>query len=166
MSLNPNPVLLPLGLAGLWWLIADGDHSSWIVGVPTVLAASWAAHRLGTGEHWTVSVWGILRFLPLFIWESLRGGMDVALRTLALRLRIQPGFARYRTDLKQQNARVFFANCVCLLPGTLAADVQGNELHVHMLDGSVDPQSDLLRLERAVARIYRQSDLEPGAFAP
>lgn len=162
MSLKRHPILLTFAFAGLWWLLSDGHPESWMVGVPAVLAASWAAHRLGTGERWTISAWGVVRFLPLFVWESLRGGIDVARRTLAPRLRIRPGFINYQLGLTQQNARVFFANCVCLLPGTLAANLQDNALSVHLLDSGIDPQADLRRLEQAVALVYGQSEYEPG----
>ena len=165
MTLDRHDILSLLAFASLWWLLSGGDPGSWLIGIPAVLAAGWAARRLGIGERWTISASGVLRFLPLFIWESLRGGIDVARRTMAPRLRIQPGFATFRTGLQQPSARVFFANCVCLLPGTLAADLQSDRLRVHMLDAALDPQPELQRLERAVALIYRQSDGEPGGAA-
>jgi multicomponent Na+:H+ antiporter subunit E len=162
MTLDRRDILSLLAFASLWWLLSDGAPGSWLIGIPAVLAAGWAACRLGIGERWTISASGVMRFLPLFLWESLRGGIDVARRTLAPRLRIQPGFILYRTGLQQPGARVLFANCICLLPGTLAADLQHNQLRVHMLDAALDPQVELQRLERAVALIYRQSDGEPG----
>jgi multicomponent Na+:H+ antiporter subunit E len=166
VALRPYPILLPLAFAALWWLLSDGNPESWMVGIPAVLAATWAARRLGTGERSKISTWGLVRFLPLFVLESLRGGIDVARRTLAPRLRIEPGFTSYHIGLEQPNARVFFANCVCLLPGTLAADLQGKALRVHLLDGGINPQAELRRLERAVALIYRQVDCNEGALVP
>lgn len=165
MTLDRHDMLSLLAFGSLWWLLSGGAPGSWLVGIPAVLAAAWAARRLGIGERWKISASGLLRFLPLFLWESLRGGIDVARRTLSPRLRIQPGFTFYRTGLQQPSARVFFANCVCLLPGTLAADLQRDRLRVHMLDTGLDPQVELQRLERAVALIYRQSDGEPGGAA-
>jgi multicomponent Na+:H+ antiporter subunit E len=165
MALDRHDILGLLAFASLWWLLSDGAWGSWLIGLPAVLAAGWAARRLGTGERWTISISGVLRFFPLFLWESLRGGTDVARRTLAPRLRIQPGFTLYRTGLQQTGARVLFANCVCLLPGTLAADLQGDRLRVHMLDDTIDPEVELQRLERAVALIYRERDGEPAGAA-
>lgn len=148
-----GPVTLA-SLAGLWWLLSDGDPASWVIGLPAVVAAGWSAQRLTSGHNGAVSVAGLLRFVPFFIWESLRGGIDVALRTLAPRMRIRPGLATYRTALRRQDARVFFANCVCLLPGTLAADLNGDRLDIHMLDAASDPVGELRRLELPVARVY------------
>ena len=152
-----RPALTALTFGALWWLLTDGTKGSWLIGIPAVLAASWSARSLELGDRWTISLWGLVRFFPFFLWESLRGGADVARRTLAPRMRIQPGFTVYRTGLQQPAARVFFANCVCLLPGTLAADQRGDQLDVHMLDAGLDPQADLHRLEHAVAAIYREA---------
>jgi multicomponent Na+:H+ antiporter subunit E len=160
MTFDRQDLFSLLAFASLWWLLSGGAPGSWLIGVPVVLAAGWAARRLRMGESWTISATGVLRFLPLFLWESLRGGIDVARRTLAPRLRVQPGFTLYRVGLQQDSARVFFANCVCLLPGTLAADLQGDQLRVHVLDASHDPQLELARLEHAVALIYPRHDRE------
>ena len=144
--------------AAIWWVLADGDQGSWIIGIPAVLAASWAVNSSGAVKHRDISIPGLLRFIPFFIWESLRGGFDVARRTLAPRLRVQPGFTVYHTRLQQPGARLFFANSLCLLPGTLAADLQNDRIELHMLDSAVDPNTELRRLERAVALIYREVD--------
>ena len=101
-----------------------------------------------------MSVLGLIRFAPFFLWESLRGGTDVALRTLAPRMRIQTGFIRYRTHLGNVSSLTFFANCVSLLPGTLAADLQGDWLEVHVLNTRSEHQAELARLEHAVAWVF------------
>jgi len=141
-------------VAGLWWLLTDGDPASWLVGAPTVAAAAWVMHRTAVKAPGRISLLGSIRFLPYFILESVRGGVDVAWRTLGPRLRVRPGFLEYRSGLRRPEARVFFANCVSLLPGTLAADLRGDLIHLHLLDHTSDVHSDLKRLERAVERIY------------
>jgi multicomponent Na+:H+ antiporter subunit E len=141
-------------LAALWWLIAGGEAASWSVGLPAVAFATWAAGRLGNGIRVRVSVLGLLRFLPFFLWESLRGATDVARRTLAPRMRIRPGFTRYRAVLPHRSARNLFANCVSLLPGTLAVDILGERLEVHYLNERPRVEAELARLERAVARVF------------
>lgn len=148
---------IAIGLfAALWWLLGGGQPASWVIGLPAVLAAFWWVRktRPPAGAAAKLSLAGLLRFLPYFLWESLRGGVDVALRTLSPRMRIHPGFALYRTCLRQTRSRVFFANCVSLLPGTLAADLQPEGVRVHLLDARDDPESELRRLESAVGRLY------------
>ncbi len=111
-------------LAGLWWVITNGSEGSWVIGLPALAGAAWASRQLRGLSDSRISLTGLARFLPFFLWQSLRGGADVALRTLAPRMRIHPGFSRYRIGLQTPPARTFFTNCVSLLPGTLAADMQ------------------------------------------
>lgn len=144
--------LLPL--TALWWIIAGGAAGSWIIGVPAILAAAWAVARLGTGVDVRLSMAGWLRFLPFFLWESLLGGVDVARRTLERQVRVAPGFLHYETRLADPAARVFLTNCVCLVPGTLAAELEGDRLTVHVLSTEMDSDVELRRLEQAVARLF------------
>jgi multicomponent Na+:H+ antiporter subunit E len=139
----------------VWWLISGGEPDSWLVGAPVVAVAAWAGLRLGSCElRLHVSLPGLLRFLPFFLWESLRGGLDVAFRTLRARPRVRPGFQDHHTKLPEGAARVFFVNCVSLLPGTLAADLREDWVVVHVIDTEAENARELARLERAVARVF------------
>lgn len=141
-------------LAGLWWVLTNGSIASWLIGVPALAGAGWASQRLSGPSSTRISLRGLVRFVPFFFWRSLRGGVDVVLRTLSPVMRIQPGFIRYRTGLKAPAARTFFVNCVSLLPGTLAADLQAEWLEVHVINGESAPNADLARLERVVAGLF------------
>jgi multicomponent Na+:H+ antiporter subunit E len=155
-------VLALLGAAT--WLILAGPHdaASWIIGVPAVIAATWARHRLVRRGSAPISLSGALGFAPFFIVESFKGGVDVALRVLGPRVKVEPGLFEYRLRLAVPAARVIFADVVSLLPGTLSADIHGNVVSVHALDRRVDPIPELMRLERKVAAIFRETLPESG----
>lgn len=143
--------------AGLWLTLAGPDDpASWVIGAPAVIAAVWARQRLASAPGRGLSLLGALRFLPVFLIESFKGGLDVARRVLGTRLRVEPGLLTYRLSLDSRAARVFFVDLVSLLPGTLSADLQGDTLVVHALDCRVDAAPELLRLERHVARVFRE----------
>ena len=139
---------------GLWLLLTAGDMASWLIGAPAVVAAAWSVTAAPVARGGAFSLRAALRFLPFFLWESLRGGVDVAARVLARRPRVRPGFDTYPMRLKQQASRMLFANTVSLLPGTLAAELSGDSLQVHALDTSSNFLGELERLERLVGRIY------------
>lgn len=151
------PVIVPrlLLLAALWWLIAQGSRDAWLIGVPAVAAALLISVRLGASPIAGISTRGAAAFLVLFLRESISGGVDVARRTLMPRLRIQPGFREYRIQLGEQRARILLVNCISLLPGTLAAQLDGDRLELHLLDSTANPEPELLRLEGAIARLFR-----------
>jgi len=141
-------------LALLWWIIAQGQASAWLIGLPAVALATMASVYFSRTALPGVSLAGLSGFVVLFLRESVRGGMDVARRTLAPRLRIQPGFKSYRLQLDEPSARVLLLNCISLLPGTLAVRLDGNRLELHLLDTGEDPGPGLLRLEQAIARLF------------
>jgi len=141
-------------LALLWWVIAQGQASAWLIGLPAVALAAMASVHLGRAASPEISLAGLSGFMVLFLRESVRGGIDVARRTLAPRLRIRPGFKTYRMQLTDPLARVLLINCISLLPGTLAARLDGDRVELHMLDAGEDPDPDLFRLEQAIARLF------------
>lgn len=145
-----------LVFAALWLVIAGDDPSSWIIGLPTVLFASWSSLRLSPDRPGDsgLKLVGLARFLPYFVIESVRGGVDVAARVLRPRLKIDPGFVRYEPRLAHPVARVVFLDSVSLLPGTLSADLRDGIVEVHALDVSTDLKPALLSLERLVGRLF------------
>lgn len=142
-------------LAGLWWLLVQGQADTWLVGLPAVAAAALASIRTGSRTMRRLSLTGLLVFVALFLRESIRGGIDVARRTLEPGLRIQPGFRKYRLRINDPAARVLLINCIGLLPGTLAAEIDGDLAELHLLDTRDNPEPQLLQLEQAIARLFR-----------
>lgn len=141
-------------LGVLWWIITDGSATSWLVGAPALASAVWVRSRLDKGTNRNISIVGLARFIPYFVYESLRGGASVAARALAPRMQIEPRFVRYDTTLKSSSARVLFANCVSLLPGTLAAELCDEWLEVHIICDESSALAELNTLEQAISRLY------------
>jgi multicomponent Na+:H+ antiporter subunit E len=148
-------------LGGLWWLLSGGSAGSWLVGLPAIALALWLGREARGGQGGIkgggLSVVGLVRFLPFFLVESVRGGLDVAARTLVPHMRIAPGLGSYRTRLNGGAARLLFANCVSLLPGTLSAELDGDVLQLHLLDARQSPEAELRRLESVVAQVFNEN---------
>ncbi|MCG7983591.1 MAG: Na+/H+ antiporter subunit E [Candidatus Thiodiazotropha lotti] len=152
---NPIYTLSILGLLSLVWLLLAGDDwSSWLIGLPVVILATWSILLLRAPAAGRFNLSGLLRFLPYFIWESVLGGVDVASRVISPKMRIAPGFLTYRIELSNPSARRLFVNSLSLLPGTLAADLEGDSLRIHALDRGIDLDGELKRLERMVSAVY------------
>jgi len=81
----------------LWWILTEGAVYSWLVGAPVVVFAVLVSGVLLPGTSWSLP--GILRFIPFFLWHSLRGGVDVAGRALHPRLPISPGLLEHKWRL-------------------------------------------------------------------
>lgn len=151
-------------LGGIWWVLVDGEASSWWFGLPAVGLAVMVSLLLPpapTPLH--LSPGGLALFMPFFLVQSLRGGVDVMRRALHPRLPLEPALICYRLGLGEASARVFMANAVSLLPGTLIADLDGDQLIVHSLDVRMPVHEQLRELERRVGRVF---GLEPGVSRP
>ncbi|MCG8017098.1 MAG: Na+/H+ antiporter subunit E [Candidatus Thiodiazotropha sp. 'RUGA'] len=152
---NPLYTLSILALLSLLWLLLTGeDWSSWLVGLPVVILATWSILLLRAPTEGRFNLMGFFRFLPYFIWESVLGGIDVASRVVGPKMRIAPGFLSYQMRLSHPSARRLFVNSLSLLPGTLAADLDGDTLQIHALDRAIDPDAELKRLEQMVSAVY------------
>jgi multicomponent Na+:H+ antiporter subunit E len=67
---------------------------------------------------------------------------------------IVPDLVEYPLQLSSGLPRVFMANTVSLLPGTLSAELGENCLTVHVLDKRKDFLSELEAVEYSVARMF------------
>lgn len=148
-------------LALIWLLIAGGDPSSLLIGVPSVLLATWGSLQLAPPVRIRWYPLAGVRFAFYFLGESVRGGVDVAARTLLPRMRIQPGYVEYSSRLPQGLPQVLVANCVSLLPGTLTVHMDGPVLKLHVLDTSVVQDHQLRELEQHIAAMFG-IDWEPA----
>lgn len=138
----------------LWWIVAGGDPGSWVIGLPMVALATWASLSLAGHGRPRLALWTAVSFVPFFLWESFRGGLDVASRVFVTPVRIHPGFRHFDLRLPPGPGRVFFVNCVSLLPGTLSTEVEGDRFIVHVLDDRADMAGELRTLERRVIELF------------
>lgn len=142
-------------LLGMVWLGMNGlDPKSWIIGAPLCLFCALLSLGLSPIRiprlHWKA----LAPFVLLFVYESIRGGWDVAARVLHRRLPIAPGFIQYTTALSQDSARRLFVNVVSLLPGTVSADLNGTQITIHAINKNDDLKLSLGRLERRLGNLF------------
>lgn len=141
--------------AVLWWMLVGGETASWWIGVPAVILA--AAISVALVSPVTLVWYELFRFVPFFLMRSLLGGADVAWRAFHPGMPIDPHLIEYPIHLPPGLPRVFLANTVSLLPGTLSTALGSNYLNVHVLTRRKDILSELEKLERKVAAIFGTS---------
>ncbi|QGU33976.1 cation transporter [Thermochromatium tepidum ATCC 43061] len=150
-------VLLRLGLFAATWLVTAGtDPTSWLIGAPAVIAATWSSLHLSRRAGGSPRPLAALAFVPFFLWQSLRGAFDVAWRVMWPRMHIAPGLHSYRLRLANASARVLLLDTLSLLPGTLSADLRGDILTVHALDASDGAllDADIAQLEQRIGALF------------
>ncbi len=139
-------------LALLWWALA-GD-AAWGFGAPVILVALGASIALQPARRVRLEAGAMVRFAAFFLVQSVRAGIDVAARALSLRPSLAPALLDYRLRLPPGAARVFLADTVSLLPGTLSAELVGDLLRVHVLDARMPVEQGLRAAETRVAALF------------
>lgn len=138
--------------AVLWWILTGGAAASWLLGMPVVLVAAWLSRTLWVDPP--LSLAGVTRFVPWFAYQSLAGATDVAKRALRPAMPLHPGLVRHHLRLPQGVCRVSLANVVSMLPGTLSAELDGDELVIHALDTRQDLHEMVRDLEPRIAAVF------------
>jgi len=136
----------------LWWILAEGAVDSLVVGVPFVLLGAWLSLVLWGGRSFSLR--GLARFLPWFAYQSLAGATDVAMRALRPAMPLHPGLVRCRLRLPTDGSRIALADVVSMLPGTLSADLDGEQLVIHALDTRRDMHEMVTDLEPRIAALF------------
>lgn len=153
-----------LAFSLLWLVLAESSVSSWFIGAPAILCGAWLVRA---GEWRTaVSLQGLCRFVPWFIYRSVAGAVDVAARALRPAMPLHPGLVKCRLRLPEGAPRVALAQVVGMLPGTLSADLEGRRLVVHALDTKQDIAAMVDELEMRIATLFDvrlESPRSPGA---
>ena len=67
-----------------------------------------------------------------------------------------------RHPFRHSDVRSLFINAVSLLPGTVAAGLEGDRIMVHALDVNARVEPALQRLEHRVARLFPAKGEEPA----
>jgi len=146
---------LTLILTCSWWILVDGDPSSWAIGVPTVALAVWATRQHASDDASpTVRYRAIPGFVLYFMSRSLVAGVDVARRTLAPSLPIAPRLQSVHTTLPDGLPRVLLVAVLSLMPGSLGVSLEENEIELHVLDARTDVIADVRRTEARIARLF------------
>jgi multicomponent Na+:H+ antiporter subunit E len=147
-------LLRGLVFGGLWWVLTEGVAYGWVLSVASIALAVAASLALVPPAAWRWRVGGLLRFVPFFIWQSVRGGIDVARRAFHPGLPIHPGTLDFPLRLPPGPARAFFAGTLSLLPGTLSTELRDDTVRIHTLDSRMPVAEQLRELEARVAELF------------
>ena len=140
--------------AAVWFVVAEGDLSSWGFGVGFVAAAVVASVTLTPVRAWRIRPLGALRYAWFFVHQSVAGGFDVALRAIRPSLPIDPELVRYDLRIAPEHARVLLADTLSLLPGTLSSGIEDDTLTIHVLDKELDIEGSTRQVEERIADLF------------
>ncbi|MFN7399544.1 MAG: Na+/H+ antiporter subunit E [Sandaracinobacter sp.] len=137
----------------LWLLLMPSAKTGDLLfGVVAAGAATWLSLTLYQPLHGRLHPGAFLALVPHFIWQSIVAGIDVARRTFASELRLNPGFVPCPLDFPEGLARNTFATFTSLMPGTVPCGEENGVLVYHCLDVGQPVLEALWAEERLFAR--------------
>lgn len=144
-------------LTAVWWAVIEGDASVAVYGlavVPLAVATSLALTPPGPARSsWPRRTVAAVGLIVWFLWQSVRGGIDVARRAVARPVALDPVERRYRWRCPSPRVRVVVAGLNGLMPGTLTTAQDDEALTLHVLHHELDTEPQLAELERRVAAV-------------
>jgi multicomponent Na+:H+ antiporter subunit E len=143
-----------LSFAGLWWILAEGRSDGWLLGGTAVAAATWARMRLLPPGALDIRPAGVPGFVSFFLWNSIRGGLQVAWMALRGRAALQPGFIDLAVTLPPGAPRILLVYVLGLMPGTVGVDLDDVSLRLHVLDERLPVAAEARALEAAIAALF------------
>ncbi len=140
-----------------WWVLAEGSFDQpWLIGLGVVVAvvASLALFPHGN-QRW--KPWRVVVFVPWFVWNSILGGFDVAIRAFSRDMKLDPGIVPIQLQYGEMPS-LLLAWVVSLLPGTACVLWREKEMEIHILDRKSDPMPKVHELERKLNRMAEEFD--------
>ncbi|OGB32381.1 MAG: hypothetical protein A3F78_02450 [Burkholderiales bacterium RIFCSPLOWO2_12_FULL_61_40] len=138
----------------LWWILAEGSADSWGLGAVAVAAATAVSLRLmPPGLHRMGGI-ALLRFLTFFLWNSIRGGWQVAMLALRPRLDLEPIVLELSLALPPGAPSILMLGALGLMPGSVGMRLDHRRLRLHVLDGRLPMAKEARSLEGHIARLF------------
>ncbi len=142
----------------LFWLVLNASLQIDVLVVGTVVSA------LLAGLFYKIAVFGDIKLTPssviaiiswfiIFVIELIKSNIDVFLRVISPKLRINPGIVEVKTTLKSPLGRLILANSITLTPGTLTVDIIDDILFIHWIDVT---SNDINEATQAIARKFEK----------
>lgn len=143
---------LTLAVAG-WWIISEGQAAALMVGLPAALVATMLSLILAAPARHLPTFTGTLLFLVYFIRRSIIAGFEVALYILEPVPAYRPAISRIQLHIPAGGPRLFLADCICLLPGSVSVALEGDILVLHRLNHTAHNR-DVREVEKQVTRMF------------
>lgn len=154
-------ILLNLFLAFLWMFLSSNySVSRFIIGYLLGLLTILALRRFFKNRLYIDRIWAIIKLAFLFIKELILANISVLILVLSPKLKLQPAFFKYNTELTQEWEITLLSNLITLTPGTVVVHVSDDSksLFIHVIDSNdIDETIDSIRnsFEKAILEVSR-----------
>jgi multicomponent Na+:H+ antiporter subunit E len=147
-------ILRVLAFAALWWVLAEGRTQAWWLGLVAAAVATAASVAVLPPVRGKFRLRAAVDFFAYFLWQSVRGGAQVAAMALRRRIDLRPAMVELPLALPPGAPRVLITAAFGLMPGTVGVRLEGERLRVHVLDERLPVMQEARELEARIARLF------------
>jgi multicomponent Na+:H+ antiporter subunit E len=140
----------------LWVVLIGAAFADLGAGLVAAAAATWTSLALLPPDGQRIRWLAVVAMVPAFLRKSVVAGLDVAMRALAPRVRLAPGFLAYRAGFPRGAMRNAFAMYTSLMPGTVPCADEREAIVYHCLDTSQPVAGDLAEEEQRIAGVVQE----------
>jgi len=97
-------------------------------------------------------IWFII-YLPFFFKEMVVANIKIMLIVLNPKLTIEPEFKKGKTELRSNYGKLLLTSSITLTPGTLSADLDGDEVIIHCVKTDKNAREIMAPFEKFIKRI-------------
>ena len=100
----------------------------------------------------------IILYLPWLFYKIIESSLQLTKLILHPALPIAPQLISVETKLRHRAAVVLLGNSITLTPGTITAEVDGNNLIVHSMDNVLSEDITSKQIESKIADIFKDEE--------
>lgn len=132
-----HAISLGLVLFGLW-LLLSGLFTTLLLGlgVGSVIAVVWIAHRMDVIDHEGHPIHLTARavfFWPWLLKKIIKANFDIARVIVSRKMPIDPTVIRVKATQETELGQVVYGNSITLTPGTVTIDIDKDIMTIHAL---------------------------------
>lgn len=141
------------------WIFLSGSYTlnNLLLGFILGLGLVYLFSRILPGRFYLIKVYKILKLAVVFFVELLKANIDVLKIVLQPKLKNEPGFFVYHTDLKIDWQIVLLSNLITLTPGTVVLGISDDrrKIYIHSIDFSTK-EEEIEGIKSSLEKVVRE----------
>ncbi|MBU6948610.1 Na+/H+ antiporter subunit E [Staphylococcus haemolyticus] len=141
------------------WIFLSGSYTlnNLLLGFILGLGFVYLFSRILLGRFYFIKIYKILKLAVVFFVELLKANIDVLKIVLQPKLKNEPGFFVYHTDLKTDWQIVLLSNLITLTPGTVVLGISDDrrKIYIHSIDFSTK-EEEVEGIKSSLERVVRE----------
>ena len=141
------------------WIFLSGSYTlnNLLLGFILGLGCVYLFMRILPGRFYFIKIYKILKLAVVFFVELLKANIDVLKIVLQPKLKNEPGFFVYHTDLKTDWQIVLLSNLITLTPGTVVLGISDDrkKIYIHSIDFSTK-EEEVEGIKSSLEKVVRE----------